>query len=513
MEANAHVFRHGVASGDPLADRVIIWTRVSPGEEGAAEVSWTVASDPAMTKVVARGSEEARIEHDLTLKVDVGGLEADRTYYYAFGSMGQRSPVGRTRTLAGGDAEHLRFAMFSCAKFSAGYFNGYARIAERSDLDFVLCLGDYIYEYGNNEKGLGAKIGRAFEPAHECRTLDDYRTRYSQYRRDPDVQALHQQHALIAIPDDHEFCNDTWREGAGKHDPDQDGPWEARKAAALQAYREWLPIRLESGREDVLWRSFPIGDLAHLVLLDTRTQRDKQQKPPASLAKDRTLLGREQFDWFTNELKGAASTWRLVGNGVLIGQVKSDFMPEELDDPLSELGVITAQDHGPEPDQWDGYPAERERLLKDVKKNGVRNIVFLSGDVHSSWAMDLKMDPHDPEEDSVAVEFATTSMTSENLDDEMGWSPRTDSVAIEREIVDDNPHIHWAELDSHGYVIVDVREERVQADWYFVEDIHAPNPDERLGDSWAVYEGEHQVRHADEPTMPKLGVPPPAHDD
>ena len=513
MEANAHLFRHGVASGDPLADRVVIWTRVSPGDEGPVEVDWVVASDPGLSRVVQRGATEARPEDDLTVKVDVAGLDPDSTYYYGFGCLGQRSPLGRTKTLPDEDVDHVRFAVYSCAKFSAGYFNGYARIAERLDLDFVLCLGDYIYEYGNDEKGLGAKIGRAFEPAHECRTLDDYRTRYSQYRRDPDVQALHKQHPLIAIPDDHEFCNDTWREGAGKHDPERDGPWEGRKAAALRAYREWLPIRLEEGREDILWRSFPIGRLAHLVLLDTRTQRDKQEKPPRSLDPDRTLLGKEQFDWFTKELKGAGSTWRIVGNGVMIGQVKSDYMPEDLDDPLSELGVITAQDHGPEPDQWDGYPAERERLLTDVKTNDVRNIVFLSGDVHSSWAMDLKLDPHDSEEDSIAVEFATTSMTSENLDDEMGWEPRTESVRVEEEIIADNPHIHWAELDSHGYVVIDVGHDRVQADWYFVDDILAPNPNERLGESWLVKEGEHQVRHADGPTLAKPDAPPAAVDD
>jgi len=512
MEVNTHVFRHGVASGDPLQDRVIIWTRVSHSADRPAGVTWTVASDPGLQDVVATGEHEARPEDDLTVKVDVTGLEPNTSYYYSFECMGQRSPIGRTKTLPGEGAEHLRFGMYSCAKFSAGYFNGYARLADRLDLDFVLCLGDYIYEYGNDEKGLGATIGRAFEPAHECRTLDAYRTRYSQYRRDPDVQAVHRQHPFIAIPDDHEFCNDTWREGAGKHDPAQDGPWEDRKNAALQAYREWLPIRLQSGREDILWRSFPIGDLAHLVLLDTRTQRDKQEKPPRSLAEDRTLLGKEQFDWFTSELKGAKSTWRIVGNGVMIGQVKSDLMPEDLDDPLSELGVITAEDHGPEPDQWDGYPAERKRLLSDVKRNDVRNIVFLSGDVHSAWAMDLKLDPHDPEEDAIAVEFATTSMTSENLDDEMGWEPRTESLQVEREIVADNPHIHWAELDSHGYVVVDVNHDRVQADWYFVEDILAPNPSERLGESWQVLEGEHQVRHADGPAPQRATFAAPALD-
>ena len=510
MDANAHLFRHGVVSGDPSADRVIIWTRVSPALSEPVDVSWMVATDPALTAVVREDRITAEPESDMTVKVDVDGLQPDTTYYYAFTCGGQRSPVGRTKTFPSGAAAHLRFAMYSCAKFSAGYFNGYARMAERLDLDFILCLGDYIYEYGNDEKGLGAEIGRAFEPAHECRSLDDYRTRYSQYRRDPDVQAVHQQHACIAIPDDHEFCNDTWREGAGKHDPKEDGPWEERKAAALRAYLEWMPIRIRSGHEEVLWRSFPYGDLAHLVLLDTRTQRDKQEKPPKADEEDRTLLGKEQFEWFTTELKGAESTWRLVGNAVLIGQVKSDFMPAELDEPLSELGVITPREHGPEPDQWDGYPAERRRLLEDVRDHGVRNIVFLSGDVHSAWAIDLKLDPHDPEQDSIAVEFATTSLTSENLDEEMGWEPRTGALEVEEKIIDDNPHIHWCELDSHGYVVVDVTHDRVQADFWFVDDVRAPSPGEWLGASWQVREGAHQVTGAEGPAEPRRDHAPPA---
>lgn len=508
MDANAHLFRHGVVSGDPLQDRVIIWTRVSPADDDAVEVSWVVAHDPELTDVIASGVDVAEPASDLTVKIDVPGLTPDTTYYYGFGCRDQRSPIGRTKTLPAGEVDHVRFAMYSCAKFSGGYFNAYARMAERLDLDFVLCLGDYIYEYGNDEKGLGTKIGRAFEPAHECRTLDDYRIRYAQYRRDPDVQLVHQQHAFITIPDDHELCNDTWRDGAGKHDPAEDGPWELRKAAALQAYREWMPIRLRSDRVDVLWRGFDVGDLVDLILLDTRTQRDRQEKPPKSDEPDRTLLGKEQFDWFTQRLRRGGSTWRIVGNGVLIGQIKSDFMAAELDAPLSELGVITPRDFGPEPDQWDGYPAERDRVLGDIGEHGIPNVVFLSGDIHSSWAIDLKRKTEDPAGDSIAVEFATTSLTSENLDDEMGWEPRTESLAVEEKIIADNPHIHWTELDSHGYVVIDVRRERVQADWFFVDRIEAPDPDERWGASWQVQDGAHRVSRAAGPADPKRASPP-----
>ena len=483
------VFQHGVASGDPLADRVILWTRT----EGPHKLRWVVAEDPALERVVASGEGATSAEADFTFKVDATGLAPARDYFYAFETGTERSPVGRTRTLPHGPTEHVRLAVYSCAKYSAGYFNGYARIAER-DLDFVVCLGDYIYEYGNNEKGLGAKIGRAFEPDHECRSLDDYRTRYKQYRRDPDVQALHLRHPLIAIVDDHEMCNDTWREGAGKHDPATDGPWEERKESALQAWREWLPVRV--GYKEPIYRAFRVGDLFDLVLLDTRTQRDKQAAPPEADREDRTLLGREQFEWLTERLRTSETRWRLIGNGVLICQVDSGFNAPEIDDELSELGVLTKREYGPEPDQWDGYPAERRRLLTDVRRNAVRNTVFLSGDVHSSWAADLKLDPHDEEEDSIGVEFATTSMTSENLDDEMGWEPRTRSIEVEDEIVKDNPHIYFAEFDSHGYMTLDVTPQRVRTEWWYVEGIPERVDGERLGASWEVADGAHTVREA-----------------
>ena len=209
------MFRHGVASGDPLSDRVMLWTRL----ERAGEVTWTVASDEALTDVVVTGTAPAATQRDLTVKVDVDGLDPDSYYWYFFEMDGETSPVGRTKTLPE-DTDGLRFAMYSCAKYNAGYFNAFGRMAEGDDLAFILCLGDYIYEYGNNEKGLGDKIGRAFEPDNECRTLQDYRSRYASYRRDPQLKRLHQRHPFINILDDHEICNDTWRDGAGKHDED-----------------------------------------------------------------------------------------------------------------------------------------------------------------------------------------------------------------------------------------------------------------------------------------------------
>lgn len=491
-----NIFKHGVASGDPLQDRVILWTRC----EEAGDVDWAIASDEALQHIVKAGKSMAQAASDLTVKVDVDGLEPDTTYYYFFEAQGQTSPVGRTKTLPE-DPEHLRFAMYSCAKFSAGYFNGHARMAERNDLDFIVCLGDYIYEYSNEDKGLGDKIGRAFEPDNECRTLEDYRTRYSQYRRDEMLQRAHQRHAFINIVDDHEFCDDTWRDGAGRHDEKEDGPWSERKEAAFQAWREWIPIRLPDPDDpERIYRTFPLGGLADLILLDTRTHRDEQSKDPDEIEhEDRTLLGREQFQWFTEACDKSEATWRIIGNGVMIGQVETDFMPEDLGDPMSELGVLTKREHGPEPDQWDGYPVERKRLLETVRDHAKHNVVFLSGDCHSSWATDLKMHPDDPETETIGGEFCTTSLTSENLDDDAGWHPRSWSLHIEAEVMDKNPHIRWCETDSHGFVIIDVSDERVQADWWYVDQIHIPHGGIRHGASWKLPAGQDRVRRAPGP--------------
>ena len=490
------MFRHGVASGDPLSDRVMLWTRL----ERAGEVTWTVASDEALTDVVVTGTAPAATQRDLTVKVDVDGLDPDSYYWYFFEMDGETSPVGRTKTLPE-DTDGLRFAMYSCAKYNAGYFNAFGRMAERDDLAFILCLGDYIYEYGNDEKGLGDKIGRAFEPDNECRTLQDYRSRYASYRRDPQLKRLHQRHPFINILDDHEICNDTWRDGAGKHDEDEDGPWTERKAAAIQAWREWIPVRLpDEDDPSRLFRSFHVGDLVDLIVLDTRTRRDKQSSEEREIEHaDRTMLGQEQFDWFIEQCAEAKAHWRMVANSVMVGQVKSDLMPEELGNPLSELGVLTKRDYGPEPDQWDGYAVERRRVLAAVRQHVNHNIVFLSGDCHSSWAVDIKLDPEDPIEESIGGEFCTTSVTSENLDDDAGWHPRSKSIEIEAQIIDKNPHIHWCETDSHGFVVIDVTRERVQADWWFTDHIHIPHDGLHHGASWIVPSEEDRVRRAGGP--------------
>ncbi|HEX2051202.1 MAG TPA: alkaline phosphatase D family protein [Actinomycetota bacterium] len=495
-------FLHGVASGDPRSDRVILWTRVTHDADEPVDVRWTVARDDGLHDVVASGTARAEAEHDFTVKVDAGGLEPATTYHYAFEALNARSDVGRTRTLPQGPCEHVRFAQCSCAKYSAGYFNAYARIAERDDLDFVLHLGDYIYEYGNVDKAPGPKIKRAMKPHEPCVTLEDYRTRYAHYRRDPVVRRVHARHPFIATIDDHEVADNTWRDGAKHHDPEHDGDWHERKRAALRAWHEWMPVRVDvvDGYPRIN-RRFSIGDLVDLFLLDDRSHRDAMANAPEPEAEDRTMLGKEQLEWLCDGLRSSRAAWRVVANGVMWGQVYTGLDEGEIGDALAEISVLTKKEHGPAPDQWDGYPAERERLFALLRDEGVEDVVFVSGDVHSAWAMDLKSRADERDEHPVGVEFVTPSITSENLDDHMHTDPRTVSIGVERQIVEENPHIHWVELDSHGYVVVEVTRERARASWWFVDEIWRPNDEERLESIWEVRAGEHRLREVEPPDM------------
>lgn len=269
-------FRHGVASGDPVQDAVIIWTRVTPGpdidEATAIPVHWTMGRDPALSDIVGEGEIQATLEHDYTVKVDVGGLAPGTQYYYRFMVGEQGSTLGHTNTLPANGVARSRLAVVSCANYPAGYFNVYREVAKRDDIDAVIHLGDYIYEYGVDGYGgeQGKKLGRIVEPAHEILSLADYRTRHGQYRSDPDLQVLTSRHPIIAVWDDHETANNSFKDGAENHN-EGEGDWAARKAAAVRAYYEWLPIRMTDKQTPaVTYRSFRLGGLASLIMLDTR---------------------------------------------------------------------------------------------------------------------------------------------------------------------------------------------------------------------------------------------------
>jgi len=487
------LFQHGVASGDPLADRVVLWTRVTPSVAGSEPITveWAVALDEALTDVVASGSSTTDAEVDFTVKVDASGLSPGTTYYYRFRSGADDSPLGRTRTLPVGAVESARLAVVSCSNYPAGFFHAYRLIAERTDLDLVLHLGDYLYEYADSAFGDGAGIGRAPQPAHEISTLEDYRRRHAQYKADADLRALHAMHPVAVVWDDHEVANDAYVAGAENHDPATEGDFQVRKAAALRAYFEWMPIRQPLDQfPPRIYRSLRIGDLADLILLDTR-QLARERQPadacdPADLANpDRDLLGTEQEAWLLSELNRSQADgipWRLIGQQVMMGQVQN---------PL--IGPTCVAN----PDQWDGYAAARARLLGALASDGINNVVILTGDIHSSWALEISDDPFDASvynpatgAGSRAVEFVTPAVSSPGISDP------AQARLLEQVLAQTHPHVKFAELNRQGYLLLDVSRERVQADFYHVGDVRLPEPSEALVASYVSAVGTNRVSPA-----------------
>lgn len=514
-------FLHGVASGDPLADGVMIWTRVDPGADRTRSmtVSWLVATDPQLTAVVQRGSVRAVPERNWCVKVDVRGLDAGRTYYYGFTSGGRSSLTGRTKTAPAAGADHLRFAVVACSNLPAGYFNAYARIAEREDLDAVIHLGDYLYESGSKSE----EIGRPADPLREIITLDDYRTRYSQYRLDPDLRRLHQQYAFINVWDDHESVNDSWYGGAGNHDP-EDGDWFERKRAAAQAFDEWLPIRLpdQSDRspEDAtrIYRTVHYGDLADILMVDSRLERDQQVSGSPSFEPEnddpaRSILGERQEAWLREELvasKERGTKWRLLGNGVMIGHWNAVGLPD-----TEHLTFIRGEGIALNGDQWDGYTASRKRLYEVLaganRLNApIDDVVVLTGDLHVSFALDLPPSPFITSyipvtgAGSLAVEMVTPSITSTNFDDDTG----TPSDGVELLVLAANPHIKYAELDSNGYVILDVTPERVQGDWFHVDTVAVASDREAFASAWKTDSGANHLTPVSAPSAAGTSAAP-----
>ena len=361
-------FQHGVASGDPLSDRVILWTRVTLAQpRSVVNVSWLVARDPAMGQVVQRGSAKTNPARDYTVKVDAAGLQPGTTYYYRFQVDGQDSPVGRTRTLPVGAVQRLRLAVASCSNHAYGYFNAYRRVAERADLDAVVHLGDYLYEYGPNQYG----SARTPEPPNEMVTLGDYRLRHAQYKRDADLQAVHQQHPMICIWDDHEITNDAWQGGAQNHSEGSEGTWTSRVQVGLQAYYEWMPVRIPDALQPRRnQRAFAFGDLIDLVMLEERlSARSKQLtatiptqfgnafvQSGAFADPARTLLGAEQEAWLAGRLRTSPARWKFIGQGVMFAQLKLQGAP------LAAGGGLFINT-----DPWDGYQPARDRVYDILK--------------------------------------------------------------------------------------------------------------------------------------------------
>ncbi|WP_180028124.1 alkaline phosphatase [Acinetobacter sp. YH16032] len=515
-------FLHGVASGDPLQDRIILWSRITPTDVAAIyELDWEIALDENFSNIVQMGKIKTSAAKDFCLKVDVLNLSADTRYYYRFKYGQIHSPIGRTKTLAT-KSNAVNFAVCSCSNYPAGYFYVYREIAKQ-DVDAVLHLGDYIYEYGKD--GYAAeqaeKLGRTLDVdnQNEIYRLEDYRKRYAKYRTDPDLQAVHQRHPFILIWDDHELTNDAWRAGAQNHQPDLEGDFVARRTAALTAYFEWMPIR-EKSNNDILhiYRQFNFGDLVQLNMLDTRMlARDEQlafasfmdgenlnveQFRAALMNEQRQLIGIDQLNWLANSLQSSRAIWNVLGQQVLMakmlvpaevlqilnvaksGMVDDNFLIEA-QKRLMELVAIKLRYKNSDPsltdaelsriltvipynlDAWDGYYAERERVYA-LYEQYQKKVVVLAGDTHNAWESAL----HQQNGEKVGIELATSSVSSPGMEKYLNL-PENLMQQFEQVFIQLIDELRFCNLNQRGYLKLSFDSTQLSADWLFLTDIHS----------------------------------------
>jgi len=484
-------FTHNVASGEPASDSMLLWTRYVPANGGAVELTVELSETPDFAKIVAGGVAITGPWRDHTTKITVDGLRAGRSYHYRFVAPdGSFSPVGRTKTLPDGDAKQWRAAIFSCSNMGFGWFNAYAHAAARDDIDCTVHLGDYFYEYatGNYPVAKDAVAGRTPLPAGELIQLADYRLRYASYRADPDLMRLHQRQPMIVQWDDHESANDSWEGGAENHDPKTEGAWNPRRAAAIQAYREWMPV------SDEPWKAYDIGRLATLFRTETRLLARTEQPDVAALFKSNdpaaalkafhdgtwqdpgaTMMGSQQEVWLDHALRAsvkAGQRWQVVGFGTIMGET---VMPAEaatwLDQSASPrarnymLGGIAAAKAGLpfNVDNWGGYPAARARFLRGAQRAGA-DLVVISGDSHNGWAYDLAQDGR-----AAGVEFAGSSVTSNGIESAVAIDPAT----VARELVASNPELKWCDMSRRGYMALTITPDTVANDWVMVDTVKA----------------------------------------
>jgi alkaline phosphatase D len=502
-------FLHGVASGDPLSDRVILWTRVTPPSDSTADipVQWEVSTDSNFSTIVAQGDATASAAHDYTVKVDATGLQAATHYFYRFRAYDAATTAARTRTLPTGNVAQVKLAVFSCANYPAGYFNVYADAALRNDLDATVHLGDYIYEYkaGTDQyaSAQSVTLGRVVQPTNETITLSDYRRRHAQYKTDADLRNLHATAPMIAIWDDHEFANDAWMNGAENHQPATEGSFTARKAAAMQAYHEWMPTR--NAQPELIYRSFNFGNLLALHMLDTRIiGRDQQLSydnyisasgsfdsaafTTAMSDPNRQLLGTTQLGWLQQQLQTSTATWQVLGQQILMGRMnipapilmetrkagsgvtvsayaaivaKAQTNPASL--TATEQAILAQPSIPYNPDAWDGYYVARETVLGTARALG-KNLVVLSGDTHNAWADELQ----DMNGNAVGVEFATSSVSSPGFEE---YLPNENPTTLAASLTQLIPTLKYCDTSRRGYMVVTATATECRADWVFVNTI------------------------------------------
>ncbi|ALT78555.1 alkaline phosphatase D family protein [Paucibacter sp. KCTC 42545] len=522
-------FTHGVASGDPLSDRIILWTRVQPQDstdKSDVALRWEIASDADFKTVVNSGDASASAASDYTVKVDATGLKPGQRYWYRFTSNGQTSAVGRSKTLPGADVSQVKLAVFSCANYPAGYFNVYAEAAKNAELDAAVFLGDYIYEYGRGgyASTQAAALGREVLPAGETVALADYRQRYAQYRSDADLQALHAAMPMIAVWDDHEVCNDSWLNGAENHQPGTEGEYQVRKAIAQRVYHEWMPIRPQASQA-LIYRSFSFGKLLDLHMLDTRlVGRDQQldyanyttaggfnaAKFGADMADaKRQLLGTTQTAWLQGQLAASTATWQVLGQQVVMGRMnipapilfgasnpaagvtmsryieivtKAKTAPATL--TAAEQAVLAQPSIPYNLDAWDGYAVARETVLATARQLN-KNLVVLSGDTHNAWANDLQ----DLAGNQVGVEFATSSVTSPGFEE---YLPKEKPAVLAAALTELIGPLQYCDTSRRGFMVLTANASECRADWVYVSTITSRSYTASVDKSMKVLPGAAQ---------------------
>lgn len=483
----ARGFTHGVASGEPTAKSVLLWTRYAGN--GDSRLRCEIAADENFTKIIGGGDVSASAGHDHCAKLVVDGLAPDRWYHYRFiAPDGTKSDTGRTRTLPDGDTPRFGIGLFSCSNMPFGWFNAYGHAAARDDLDLMVHVGDYLYEYGPGKYPKKDAPGRSVLPANEMVTLADYRLRYASYRTDPDLLLLHRRFPMLAQWDDHEFANDSWKDGAENHHPETEGDWAVRKAVAERVYREWMPV------SDRFYDSYQIGSLATLFRPETRvTARSKQLELKDALAgrgdvdkalaefrdgpwsaPDRTLMGSEQEAWLHTGLAQSVKSgtrWQILAQQIVMGtihapQAIANWAPTgaspEVRKAMSSFAAAARAGLPLNLDSWDGYPAARDRLLHAALESD-SNLIVLSGDSHNAWGNNLLSDGR-----AAGVEYAGHAVTSPGFETYFPDMAPTDLAKALREA---NPALVYADTSRRGYVSLLLSPDRVHGEWHYVPTI------------------------------------------
>ncbi len=494
------LFHIGVASGDPTDQSVVIWTHLLGDSVNDVSGIYLVALDTGFTQVVHSGSFTTGAQMNYSVKVNVSNLNPDTHYYYYFSALNENSLTGRTKTAPSTTPSEgsLKFAVLSCQNYEHGYFNILGEFAKLNDLDAVVHLGDYIYEYGKDSNSIGREHG-----PNEVITLEDYRNRYELYKTDPDLIRIHQQYPFIQVWDDHEVANNAWKDGADNHNPNTEGPWNVRKSAGYRAFYEYQPMW--PGQDSSVYRSISYGPLAEIMLLDTRfVGREKQIYDVTDslvYVTNRTLLGGQQLNWFKNKLNTSTAQWKLVANQVYFSPFHIGWaaVPPYTANQLENVGL----------DSWDGYPMERKKILNHIASNQIDDVVILTGDIHAAFANEVA----DPVNDTGngyapvanydpitgmgagAVEFVTPSISSDNFDEL--FNPFI-AAFIESKFNTPlpngnapNPHTKFLDMDRHGGFILSVDSSKAQADYYFVDTRLAPSDSMYFETGLNVSKGTH----------------------